>query len=53
MALAVSQSNAVRILLPMNLGKKYIAGVGKLSVSQLLDDCISKIGAILSNKACV
>ncbi len=53
MALAVSQSNAVRILLPMNLCQNYIAGVGKLSVSQLLDDCISKIGAILSNKACV
>jgi len=53
MALAVSQSNAVRILLPMNLCQNYIAGIGKLSVSQLLEDCISKIGDIIPTKICI
>lgn len=51
MALAVSQSNAARILLPMNLCQNYIAGIDKLSVSRLLKDCISKIGDIISDKA--
>ena len=43
MALAVGQSNAVRIFLPMNLCNNYIAGVGKYTTSQLIDDCIKKI----------
>lgn len=48
MAIAVSQSSAQRILLPMNLCGNYIAGVGKASVSQLIDDCISKIAELVS-----
>lgn len=48
MALAVGQSNATRILLPMNLCSNYIAGVEKCTTSQLLEDCIMKIKSILA-----
>ena len=49
MALAVGQSNAVRIFLPMNLCNNYIAGVGKYTTSQLIDDCIKKIQEVRNN----
>ena len=51
MALAVGQSNAVRILLPMNLCNNYIAGVGRINTSMIIDDCIVKIQEILSGKS--
>ncbi|MGN0447298.1 MAG: DUF3842 family protein [Acutalibacteraceae bacterium] len=47
MALAVGQSSAVRIFLPMNLCKNYIAGVGKINTSVIIDDCIEKVREIL------
>ncbi len=50
MALAVGRSNAVRILLPMNLCDNYIAGVDRINTSGILDDCIIKIREILSQK---
>lgn len=50
MAMAVCQSDAMRILLPMNLCSNYIAGVGKVTTSVLLEDCISKIRSILEEK---
>ena len=50
MALAVGQSNAVRILLPMNLCNNYIAGVDRINTSAIIDDCIVKIREILSQK---
>ncbi|MBQ6824439.1 MAG: DUF3842 family protein [Clostridia bacterium] len=50
MALAVGQSNAARILLPMNLCSNYIAGVGQLPTSRLLEDCLQKIGELLAQK---
>lgn len=50
MALAVGQSNAVKLLLPMNLCNNYIVGVGKISTSAIIDDCIEKIKEILSQK---
>jgi len=43
MALAVAQSSAVRILIPMNLCDNYIAGSGKNTMSQLLEDCLARI----------
>ena len=46
MALAVSRSNAVRVLLPMNLCDNYVAGLGKQSVSQIVEDALSKIAEI-------
>lgn len=51
MALAVGQSNAVRILLPMNLCNNYIAGVDRINTSAIIDDCIVKIREILSQKS--
>lgn len=51
MALAVGQSDATRILLPMNVCQNYIAGAGKSTTTQLIDDCVAKIKAILSEKA--
>lgn len=43
MALAVSQSNAKRILIPTNLCDNYIAGITDATVSTLIADCIEKI----------
>ena len=51
MALSVGQSNAVRILLPMNLCSNYIAGVDRINTSEIIDDCIVKIREILSQKS--
>ena len=51
MALAVGQSSASRILLPMNLCNNYIAGVGKINTSQIIEDCINKINEIISSKS--
>ncbi len=51
MALAVAQSNAVRILLPMNLCSNYIAGVDRINTSAIIDDCVVKIREILSQKS--
>ena len=51
MALAVGQSNATRILLPMNLCNNYIAGVEKVNTSAIIEDCIAKLGKILSEKS--
>lgn len=50
-ALAVGQSSASRIFLPMNLCDNYVAGVGKITVSQLIEDCILKIGEIIKRNS--
>lgn len=47
MALAVSQSRAVRVLIPMNMCDNLVAGVTVQSVGDLVDDAILKI-----EKAC-
>ena len=51
MALAVGQSTAVRILLPMNLCNNYIAGVDRINTSTIIDDCMTKVQNILSREA--
>lgn len=51
MALSVGQSNAARILLPMNLCSNYIAGVERINTSEIIDGCIVKIREILSQKS--
>lgn len=51
MALAVGQSTAVRILLPMNLCNNYIAGVDRINTSTIIEDCIAKVQNILSRKS--
>ncbi len=48
MALAVGQSNAIRILLPMNLCNNYIAGIAKSNTTAMIEDCLAKIREILS-----
>ena len=50
MALAVGQSTATRILLPMNLCHNYIAGMDRIHTSAILEDCMEKIREILSQK---
>ncbi len=54
MAAAVGQSPAARILLPMNLCDNYIAGVGRIAASALVEDCIARIRemVILQKKKC-
>ena len=47
-AYAVGNSNAKRILLPVNRCDTIIAGIGSNSVSDLIEDCIRKIQAILN-----
>lgn len=47
MAEAVGQSNALRILLPMNLCNNYIAGVEKRTTVEMIDDCIAKIRSLV------
>ncbi len=51
-ALAVGQSTAARIFLPMNLCNNYIAGVEKVNTSVLLEDCLKKIGALVESGSC-
>lgn len=43
MALAVAQSSAVRILIPMNRCENLIAGIRDDSVNTLIDDAIDKL----------
>lgn len=47
MALAVSQSNAVRILIPVNKCDNLVAGVPNLNTSALIADAIAKLRAIM------
>lgn len=50
MAVAVGQADAVRILLPMNRCENLVAGVSNLSTSALIQDAVSKVGAIMESK---
>lgn len=49
MAVAVGQSDAVRILIPVNKCENMVAGVSNQPTSVLIQDAISKITQILSN----
>lgn len=49
MAVAVGQSDATRILIPVNKCDNLVAGITNLSTSILIQDAISKISQILSN----
>lgn len=51
MSVAVGQSRALRILLPMNLCDNYIAGVGRKPASALVEDCISRIREVIAGGA--
>ena len=43
MAVAVGQSDAVRILLPVNKCTNLVAGVSDLNITIIIDDVISKV----------
>lgn len=51
MAVAVGQSGALRVLVPMSRCETLIAGIGSQSVSALLDDAAEKISAAISKNA--
>jgi hypothetical protein len=51
MAVAVGQSDAVRILIPVNKCENMVAGVSSQPTSVLIQDAISKISQIL-NQSC-
>ena len=46
-AVAVGQSDAVRILIPMNKCDNIVAGVPDLSTSSLIDDVVKKLKQII------
>ncbi len=48
-AKAVGQSNAVRILIPINKCDNLVAGVTKQSLSVLIEDALSKLEEIINN----
>ena len=43
MAVAVGQSAAVRILIPMNKCDNIVAGVGNFSTTALIDDAVERL----------
>lgn len=49
MALAVAQSKAVRILMPVNKCKNLIAGSERIGMNELIADTVSKVKNIISN----
>ena len=51
MAVAVGQSEAVKILIPVNKCENLVAGVPNLSVSALIEDALSKLQTIIDKKA--
>jgi hypothetical protein len=50
MAVAVGQSNATKILVPINKCENLIAGVPNLTTSALIDDTLNKLQEIISKK---
>ena len=46
MALAVAQSNAKRILIPINHCDNMVVGVGDLNISKLIKDVIEALNAV-------
>ena len=51
MAVAVGQSSATRILIPVNKCENLVAGVHSLSVSALIEDTVQKLQAIIDKRA--
>ena len=51
MAVAVSQSSAVRILIPMNLCDNVIAGIAGLPLSALVQDAVERVTALLGQSS--
>ena len=49
MAVAVGQSNATKILIPINKCENLVAGVENLTLSTLIEDTLSKLDALMQN----
>ena len=49
MAVAVGQSDAARILIPVNKCENMVAGISNLPTSVLIQDAISKISQTINN----
>lgn len=47
MSVAVGQSSAVRILIPINKCENLVAGVPNLTVSSLIEDTLAKLNSII------
>ena len=47
MALAVSGSDAFKILIPSNRCNHYVAGVGEMTLGALIADAVERIDALL------
>lgn len=50
MALAVGQSTATKILLPINRCSNLVAGVGNLSVNDMIADALKKMQSVMDGK---
>ena len=50
MAVAVGQSNATKILIPINKCENLVAGVPNLTTTALIDDTLNKLQEIISKK---
>ncbi len=48
MALAISQSKAKRLLIPVNICDNFVIGVPDLSISVMIDSMIRKLSSIIS-----
>lgn len=48
-AKAVGQSNAIRILIPINKCENLVAGVTNLTLTSLIEDALSKLDGIINN----
>ncbi|MBQ2901921.1 MAG: DUF3842 family protein [Agathobacter sp.] len=52
MAVAVGQSDAVRILLPVNKCDNLVAGVAESNMSAIIEDVLTKVKDILAHPIC-
>ena len=48
MAVAVGQSNATKILIPLNKCETLIAGISNVATTKLLSDAVSKVKNVLN-----
>ncbi len=51
MAIAIAQSDATRILVPMNKCDNLIAGIKDISTGALIEDVMTKLGSLLTDRA--
>ncbi len=49
-AKAVGQSDAVRILIPINKCENLVAGVSNLTLTSLIEDALAKLDKIINNR---